>query len=479
MSHQKPIVFSDDSDFDDYKKVHNKAYERKHYEYIHSVEQDKHDEIAGRFTKNAYLNIDAEKDKSSSFHKFITKFSGYNNDVLYSKEIPEHNRNKAISLSKILFLAAFYGGFSVFLFSEFATENMYIRVISGILGCIFFANYDAGLVQGITNKWTFKTILLLIIRIAFSLSIGFFTAQPIEKIVLGDTIEKHKFEMLQKEKDSIIKQKELEIKNKTNEISLLDNKVELERNRVDLALKEYNDECVGRAGTGRYGIGVECLRRKGIYEKIDNEFKDFLKKIDSEKELIRNKTDDIEKRYNNTLNKIENKQPRDLLSFINAIHEIAQENNTFLFIYLLLTFLLSCIELFPVLLKLNAVGSEDEYEMALEKIKTITSVRNKSDIEFEIENNKNILIAKLNSSDTDLKSHKLNEDGRLRLKEADISLKIYIKEANKINERKMHELNLLKSSTHPNTYETVDTINAKYHAQHDALLEKFNKTRNV
>ncbi len=186
---------------------------------------------------------------------------------------PESEKIKHVSIgASVLFTALLAVVSSYFALSLIFTSGFVILIFSFFWGLIIF-NLDRFIVATIRKKGNFLQELLQVSpRLILSILIAIVISKPLE-------LQIFKSEINQILNEQILDRLDLSEKKFLDRITVIDSeKKDLSeelKGYFDLKEQYYQDykcECDGTCGTGKYGAGSECLRKKEKYEEFLAEY---------------------------------------------------------------------------------------------------------------------------------------------------------------------------------------------------------------
>lgn len=244
------------------------------------------------------------------------------------------------------------------------TTNWFLSVLLGLFMGFIILTIDRALIKGM-NKFNKNRIAPLLLRSILAITLGTFMAQPAilfmfdKEIKLQASLDNEvRKRMKQQELDSLYNpQKQVLTAERTQYQNQLDTKYA----EVSNARQQFIAEADGTGGTGKVGIKAIALAKKNQYEKLDNEYKNFVSvlqpkiaSIDSNLTVINTtikKENDVFAGFLNN----------GFLTRIEALNNLVKKNVALQWRYFLIVIILMLIELMPVLAKtLLPAGTYDE-----------------------------------------------------------------------------------------------------------------------
>lgn len=218
--------------------------------------------------------------------------SGVSRKVL--DKCPEYEKTKHISIgASVLFTALLAVISSYFAFSLIFTSIFVILFLSVFWGLIIF-NLDRFIIATLRKRGDFMQELLQVSpRLFLSIAIAIVISKPLELQIFKSEID-------QSLQEQMMLRLEISEKKHLDKLAIIDSgkkqfSEEL-RGYFDLKEQYYQDykcECDGTCGTGKFGSGVECQRKRKKYEDFLVEYQgkermiyDFLADLELEKEAV-------------------------------------------------------------------------------------------------------------------------------------------------------------------------------------------------
>ncbi|MEY2705893.1 MAG: hypothetical protein RL407_1955 [Bacteroidota bacterium] len=203
--------------------------------------------------------------------KFFLFCSGVSKTVL--EKCPDTEIVKHVSIGASVFFTGILAMISSFFAFSLIFDGIFVIAILAFFWGLIIFNLDRYIVATLRKKGDFwKEVIQISPRIFLSTLIALVVAKPLELQIFKSEIEQNLNEqMLQK--IAVAEQ---------DYFSSLD-KVDQEKAKLDLQLREffelkefyyqeYKCECDGTCGTGQYGSGEECFRKKEKYEDFIQEY---------------------------------------------------------------------------------------------------------------------------------------------------------------------------------------------------------------
>lgn len=203
--------------------------------------------------------------------KFFLFCSGVSKTVL--EKCPDTEIVKHVSIGASVFFTGILAMVSSFFAFSLIFDGFFVIAILAFFWGLIIFNLDRYIVATLRKKGDFwKEVIQISPRIFLSTLIALVVAKPLELQIFKSEIEQNLNEqMLQK--IAVAEQ---------DYFSSLD-KVDQEKAKLDLQLREFFDlkefyyqeykcECDGTCGTGQYGSGEECFRKKEKYEDFIQEY---------------------------------------------------------------------------------------------------------------------------------------------------------------------------------------------------------------
>ena len=305
----------------------------------------------------------------SQFTEFLWWLSTAEKEILVDSVV-DRNRYRIIGMTVLTTWA--FASFTWTYFFSTIVDSILIAVALGLFMGFIILTIDRALIKGI-SKFNKKKFTPLLFRGLLALTIGTFMAQPAVLYMFDKEIKLQT--SLDNEKKKQLKRQELDVlyKNRKDELTLqkVNIKKELDEKygAVSKARENFLAETDGSGGTGKIGLKEIALAKRNEYQKLDEEYQEFLKlnqpKLDGAESALKGIENNIKTAEADFITYLNN----GFLTKVEALNNILKNNTALQFRYYLIVFILMLIELMPLIAKtMLPSGSYDEKVMLREEM---------------------------------------------------------------------------------------------------------------
>jgi hypothetical protein len=239
---------------------------------------------------------------------------------------------------------------------------------------------DRALIKGIGRAGG-KTIGTLTLRMVLALTIGLFMAQPAvlylfdKEVKMQTSLDNETRKQAKRAQlDSLYAGQKQEIQ---QTITVLQQQLQTSYNDMLNAQRNYLAETDGTGGSGKVGISVIALAKKGEYERLEQLFKQQEGQVRPKIDTLESRLRQIEAAKQQAENQFASLLNNGFLTRIEAMQNLIAGNKAVAFRYYLIVALLMLIELMPVIVKslLPAGPYENLVRLTEEAEQELASVR--------------------------------------------------------------------------------------------------------
>ncbi len=289
---------------------------------------------------------------------------------LLKDAVVDRNRHKIIGMT-VLATWAFATLAWTYFFSTVATTTWLAIPLGFFMGFIILT-IDRALIKGI-NKFSKNKIVPLLFRGLLAITIGTFMAQPALLYMFKKEIRLQT--SLDNEKKKLLKSQELSDFYKPRKAALTTEKENLQKEAatkyadVAKARENFLSETDGSGGTGKVGVKAVALAKKNEYQKLDEEYQQFLSIQQPKLTTVENELKAIEETIKKEEAAFAEYFNDGFLTQIEALNNLIKSNPALQFRYYLLVIILLLIELMPVIAKtILPSGTYDERALLRESM---------------------------------------------------------------------------------------------------------------
>jgi hypothetical protein len=310
-----------------------------------------------------------ESYEPSQFSEFLWWLSTAEKEILVDSVV-DRNRYRIIGMTVLTTWA--FASFTWTYFFSTIVDSLVMAIALGFFMGFIILTIDRALIKGIT-KFNKKKFTPLLFRALLAITIGTFMAQPAVLYMFDKEIKMQT--SLDNEKRKMVKRQELDSLYSNRKTELLSQKAtiktELESKYADVnkARENFLAETDGSGGTGKVGIKDIAIAKRNEYQKLDGEYQNLLKEkqpavtaADKELAEMESRIKTAEQDFTQYLN-------NGFLTRVDALSNLLKNNPALQFRYYLIVFLLTLVELMPVIAKtMLPSGSYDEKVMLREEM---------------------------------------------------------------------------------------------------------------